>query len=52
MRIILKNCTYSKSLPNKTPYKMVHGSKPQLNDSYEWGSEVYVKILQSDKLEP
>jgi hypothetical protein len=47
----MKNRTYSKSLLNKTPYEMIHGSKPQLKDSYEWGCEVYVKILQSDKLE-
>lgn len=45
-----KNCTYSKSVPNKTPFKIVHGSKPQLNNSCEWGGKVYVKILQSDKL--
>jgi hypothetical protein len=31
----IKNCTYSKALPNKTPYEMVHNSKPKLNDSYE-----------------
>jgi hypothetical protein len=46
----IKNHTYSKSLPNKTPYKMVHGSKPQLNDSCKWAGEVYIKILKGDKL--
>jgi hypothetical protein len=30
---------------------MIHGSKLQLKDSYEWGCEVYVKIPQADKLE-
>jgi hypothetical protein len=30
---------------------MVHGSKPQLKDSSEWGCEVYAKISQTDKLE-
>jgi hypothetical protein len=48
----LKNHTYTKSLPNKTPYKMGHHSKPNLNNSYKWGTEVYVKIKQMDKLEP
>jgi hypothetical protein len=47
----IKNHTYSKALPNKTPYEMVHNSKPKLNNSYEWGTEVYVKIQQTDKLE-
>jgi hypothetical protein len=48
----LKNYTYSKALLNKTPYEMIHSSKPKLNDSYEWGCEVYIKILQTNKLEP
>jgi hypothetical protein len=30
---------------------MVNDLKPQLKDSYEWGSEVYVKVSQADKLE-
>jgi hypothetical protein len=30
---------------------MIMGLKPHLNDSHEWGCEVYVKILQADKLE-
>jgi transposase InsO family protein len=47
----LKNRTYMKSLPDKTPYKMGHHSKPNLNNSFEWGTEVYVKIKQTDKLE-
>jgi hypothetical protein len=28
-----------------------HHSKLNLNNSYEWGTEVYVKIKQTDKLE-
>jgi hypothetical protein len=48
----MKNCTYMKSLPNKTPYEMGHKAKPNLSDSYEWGTEVYAKIKQTDKLEP
>jgi hypothetical protein len=47
----IKNHIYSKTLPNKTPYKMVHNSKPKLDDSHEWGTEVYIKIQQADKLE-
>jgi hypothetical protein len=42
---------YLKALRNKTPYKMVHSSKPKLNNSYEWGTEVYIKIQQMEKLE-
>ena len=47
----LKNCTHTHSLPDKTPYEMVHNKKPNLHDAYEWGKDVYVKIKQDDKLE-
>ena len=46
----LKNCTHTRSLPDKMPYEMVHGKKPNLHDAYEWGKDVYVKIKQDDKL--
>ena len=46
----LKNCTHTRSLPDKTPYEMVHNKKPNLHDPYEWGKDVYVKIKQDDKL--
>ena len=38
------------SLPDKTPYDMVHGKKPNLHDTNEWGKDVNVKIKQDDKL--
>jgi hypothetical protein len=41
-----------KSLPDKTPYEMGHNSKPNLNNSYKWGTEVYVKIKEMDELKP
>jgi hypothetical protein len=47
----MKNHTYTKSLPNKTPYEMGHKMKPNLSDLYEWGMSVYVKIKQMDKWE-
>ena len=34
----------------RQPYEMVHGKKPNLHDTYEWGKDVYVKIKQDDKL--
>ena len=40
------------SLPDKTPYEMVHSKKLNLQDAYEWGKDVYVKIKQDDKLGP
>ena len=46
----LKNRTHTRSLPDKTPYEMVHGKKLNLHDVYEWGKDVYVKIKQDDKL--
>ena len=29
---------------------MVHGTKPNLHDAYEWVKNIYVKIKQADKL--
>ena len=46
----LKNHTHTRSLPDKTPYEMVHNKKLNLHDAYEWGKDVYVKIKQDDKL--
>ena len=46
----LKNRTHTHSLPDKTPYEMVHGKKLNLHDAYEWGKDVYIKIKQDDKL--
>ena len=45
----IKNCMHTHSLPDKTPDKMVHGKKPNLQDAYEWGKDIYVKIKQYDK---
>ena len=45
----LKNRTHTHSLPDKMPYEMVHGKKPNLHDTYEWGKDIYVKITQDDK---
>ena len=46
----LKNQMHTHSLPDKTPYEIVHGKKPNLHDAYEWGKDVYVKSKQDDKL--
>ena len=46
----IKNCMHTYSLPDKTPYKMVHSKKPNLHDAYKWGKDIYVKIKQDDKL--
>jgi len=48
----IKNCTYTRALLDKTPYEVMHQEKPNLHDSQEWGSDVFVKIKQGDKLEP
>ena len=48
----LKNRTYTRALPNKTPYEMIHHKKPDLHDSPIWGKSIYVKIQQGDKLSP
>ena len=46
----LKNCTHTRSLPDKTPYEMIHDRKPNLQNAHVWGMDVYVKIKQDDKL--
>ena len=46
----MKNRMHTCSLPDKTPFEMVHQKKPNLHDTYEWGKDVYVKIKQGDKL--
>ena len=46
----MKNRTHTCALPNKTPFEMVNHKKPNLHATHQWGSEVYVKIKQGDKL--
>ena len=46
----MKNRTHTCTLPNKTPFEMVNHKKPNLHATHQWGSEVYVKIKQGDKL--
>ena len=46
----IKNHMHPWSLPDKTPYEMVHSKKLNLWDTYEWGKDVYGKIKQDDKL--
>ena len=48
----IKNHMHTHSLPDKTPYEMVHSKKPNLRDAYEWGKDVYIKIKQDDKFAP
>lgn len=37
---------------NKTPLEMATGEKPDLSELHEWGSVIWVKILNAGKLEP
>ena len=46
----IKNRMHTCSLLDKTPYEMVHSKKLNLQDTYEWGKDIYVKIKQDDKL--
>ena len=46
----IKNRTCTHSLPDKTPYEMVHGQKLNLHSPYEWGKDIFIKIKQDDKL--
>ena len=46
----MKNQMHTRALPNKMPYKMIHNKKPDLSSTHEWGSDVFIKIKQGDKL--
>ena len=46
----MKNRRHTHALPNQTPYEMVHQKKPDLHTTHEWGSVIYVKIDEKDKL--
>ena len=46
----IKNRTHTCSIPDKMPYEMVHGKKPNLYDACKWGKDIYVKIKQDVKL--
>jgi hypothetical protein len=43
---------HTRSLPNKTPYEVIHQKKPDLYDMHKWGIDVQVKIDKQDKLSP
>ena len=36
----IKNHMHTPSLPDKTPYEMVHDKKLNLRDAYEWGKDI------------
>jgi len=48
----LKNHTSTKALPDKTPYEVATGIKPDLSCVHEWGSIVWVHNPADSKLDP
>ena len=51
-RQLLEEPNVYKVFTEQNPYEMSHGKKPDLHELHEWGSKVFVKISQTDKLEP
>jgi hypothetical protein len=49
--IWLKNRTSTCALDGRTPYEIVHGTKPDLTGLPEWGTRVFVLKESSGKLE-
>ncbi len=47
----LKNRTLTRSLDGKTPYKMLHGEKPNLRDLHKFGCKVWVHDADGSKLD-
>jgi hypothetical protein len=48
----LKNCLLSRAIPGTTLYKLVHKMKLSLAQAHEFGSIVYVHLLDAGKLDP
>jgi hypothetical protein len=48
----LKNRLPSRAIPGTTPYELVHKMKPSLAQAHEFGSIVYVHLLDAGKLDP
>jgi len=49
----LRNRTITRATPeNKTPYEIATKEKPDLSGLLEWGSRIWVKKLDVQKLEP
>jgi hypothetical protein len=46
----LLNCTSTKAVDGKTPYKAAFGKKPDLQQVREWGDKVWVHIEGGNKL--
>ena len=49
--IYLKNCTGTKALDGKTPYKAFYGTKLNLHGLPEFGSQVWVHDMSGNKLD-
>ena len=47
----LKNCTLTCALSRKTPFEMLHKSKPNLEDLPEWGTRIFVLCKGCNKLD-
>ena len=49
--VYLKNCTWTCTIGNTTPYKILYGRKPNLGNLHPWGCKVRVHREVDSKLE-
>ena len=48
----IRNRTTTHHLDGRTPYEVLHGTKPEIGDIHLWGSRVWVRSLTAGKLDP
>ena len=49
--VYLKNCTWTHTLGNTTPYEILNGSKPNLANLQPWGCKVRIHDMSGSKLD-
>jgi hypothetical protein len=48
----LKNCLPSRVIPGTALYELIQKTKPSLAQAHEFGSIIYVHLLDAGKLDP
>ncbi|KAF9556270.1 hypothetical protein CPC08DRAFT_641748, partial [Agrocybe pediades] len=49
--VYIKNRTWTRALPDTTPYEILHKSKPDMSNMHPWGCKVWVHDTGGSKLD-
>ena len=49
--VFLKNCTWTRTIGETTPFELLTGSKPNIKDLHPWGCKVRVHVKSDSKLD-